>query len=197
MLNYLKPIQSIKIFKFNTLMHKIQITFVPTPEPTGEIIPMAFSTRTDSWEYIVATRENNQFLYEHKVVLSNNGTVLQVLSADEAGQITEALAEDAFDIATQSVTLTLIDTYDDGTEYKLRIETAPITAPGSTTVLSGLYNPQLRIAEVSYLQDENQIHELEFIGAEDIRMGFAARVIRRPGEAFEIIHDDGDIVFSY
>lgn len=178
-------------------MHKIQIAFVPTPDPEGEIVPMAFSSRADSWEFTVATRANDQFLYEHKVVLSNNGTVLQVLSAGEDGQITEALAEDAFDIATQSITLTLIDTYDDGSEYKLRIETAPIAQPGSTTVLSGLYNPQLRIAEVTYLQDENQIQELEFIGAEDIRMGFAARVIRRPGEAFEVIHDNGNIVFSY
>lgn len=178
-------------------MHKIQITFVPTPDPKGEIVPMAFSSRGDAWEFIVATRENNQFLYEHKVTLSNNGTVLQVLSKDAEGQITEALSENAFDIASQSIQMTLVDTYDDGSEYKLRIETTPIEQPGSTTLLSGLYNPQLRIAEVTYMQDENQIQELEFIGAEDIRMGFAARVIRRPGEAFEVLHDNGNIVFSY
>jgi hypothetical protein len=93
--------------------------------------------------------------------------------------------------------MTLIDTNDDGSEYKLRIEADTVQNPSSRTVLSHLYNPQIRIAEVTYLQDNNLITELSFIGAEDIRMGFTARVMRRPNETFAICNQQGDVVFIY
>jgi hypothetical protein len=178
-------------------MHKIQITFVPTPEPKGDIIPMALSSRVNSWEFIIAKRKDDRFIYEHKPIFEKKGTVLQVLSRDDNGFVSLALPENAFDIRDYALKMTLIDTYDDGSEYKLRIEVDTIKDPKSKTVLSNLYNPQIRIAEVTYLQDNNIITELEFIGAEDIRMGFAARVLRRPNETFTISNEKGDIVFNY
>jgi hypothetical protein len=178
-------------------MHKIQITLVPTPEPEGEIIPLALSTRTDFWEFPVATFSNGVFIYENKVVLSNNGSVLQILSKGSDGQITEALAENAFDLINETLKVMLIDTYDDGSEYKLRITAENLQMPSSSALLSRLYNPQLRIAEVSYLQGSNVVRELNFIGAEDIRMGFTARIIRRPGEFFQISNENGDISLKY
>jgi hypothetical protein len=179
-------------------MQKIQISFLPTPEPEGEVQATAFDTRATSWEYVIARLHNKRYQYEHKLALYNNGRVLQVLAQDNGGRITEALPHNAFPLMDQTLLLELIDTYGDGAEYKIRITSDRLINPQSTITLRQGRNPQIRIVEVSYMQDTTQTQELNLIGAEDIRPGYAARFVQQPGETVAISSDrNGTLTLQY
>jgi hypothetical protein len=94
----------------------------------------------------------------------------------------------------------LIDLHGDGSEYILRIEAAANPNPETRIVLEANdYPPQLRIAEVKYINPTETKKVLDFIGTEDIRMGLhiAARAVRRADETFGLIHENGNIIFWY
>ena len=178
-------------------MPKILITLVPIPSLEKEVIPLATITKASIWEFPIASFIGDRFRFDHKVMLTNQGSVLQILSKDANGEITEALPENAFDLSKGSLKLLLLDVNGDRTQYKLRIEAGAVLPTTSVTVLSGRKNPQLQLAEVSYTRDTNIVHDLEFIGAVDIGMGFTARSILRPAEPFEIAYLNGDTIIKY
>lgn len=178
-------------------MRKIQIVVVPVTSPEKEVIPLALTTKASIWEFPIASVSDGQYVYDHKVVLTNQGSILQILSKDANGAVIEALSDNAFDLSKGPLKLLLIDVNGDKTQYKLRIEAGAVLPTTSVSVLSGRNNPQLQLAEVTYTRDANIVQDLEFIGAVDIGMGFTARSILRPAEPFEIAYLNGDTIIKY
>ncbi len=180
-------------------MRTITINIPPLGTGGGANQPSGLENGSSPWEYIIATRSGGAYQYQHQVMLSHGGSVLQVLSQALDGSITQALEQNAFDLAQGPLVATLIDVNGDGTEFKLRLENESLSNPLSAIVLPPGTNRQLRISEVSYTQGNGVIETLGFIGADDIRMGFSAQFMRVTGESFEINYNTNsqDLTLKY
>lgn len=173
---------------------------IPTLEVEEVAVnPIALDARPLLWEFPIAKRIDGVYQYEHKVKLSNGGSVLQVLSQAADGGITESLPENAFDLTQEPLAALLVDVHGNGSEFKLRLQTSTLPDPLSITVLAPNVNRQIQIAQMSYTQGADVIETLGFIGADDIRIGFSGRFTRMPGESFQINYEAGtqNIVLLY
>jgi hypothetical protein len=180
-------------------MNRIQITFIPTHEPEGEIIPATTRALDSSRKFEIASfnSETKRFSYKHKVVLVKKGAILQVLSKDKDGRITQALPENAFDLAIQPVVITLVDVNKDGLNYVLQIQSGRLEDAKNKIILSDRYNPQLQIVEVLTIQNDISTKGLGFIGVDDIRIGLAAQFFNKPGTPFEVSFDGKNVAFAF
>jgi hypothetical protein len=180
-------------------MNRIQITFIPTHEPEGEIIPVTTRAIDTSRKFEIASfnPETKRFSYKHKVVLVKKGAILQVLSKDRDGRITQALPEDAFDLASQPMIMTLIDVNNDGLNYVLQIQSGRLADAKNKIVLSDKYNPQLQLVEVLTIQNDIPTKGLDFIGVDDIRIGLTAQFFNKAGIPFEVSFDGKNVAFVF
>lgn len=180
-------------------MQKIKVLIPSLEASEVEVEPLALLAKVDFRDFDIAQRDETNYVYEHKIRLSNGGAVLQVLSKGADGRITEPRPEDTYDLTSQPLRLEIIDVHGDGFLFKLRIQPINLSTSASKIVVVEKANRQLQIAQISYSKGADTINTLGFIGADDIRAGFAGRFLRLPGETFQLSYETEtkNIVFYY
>ncbi len=179
-------------------MQKIQISFIPTPEPEGEDISRidANALGVLPAEYDLATLENGRYRYHHKLSLTNAGTVLQIITKDANNKFTVATLQNAFQLTGKAVCMELVDVSGNRSKYILRLTDASLSA-GSSQILRSTRNPQLWLAEVTNTEGTSKTKVLNIIGTEDIRPSLQSRILIPSGQPTEVLSNAGDILLKY
>jgi|GEM_PF-6487876 hypothetical protein len=179
-------------------MQKIQISFIPVSEPEGEDINRfgANALGVLPAEYDLATLENGRYRYHHKLMLTNTGSVLQIITKDADNKFTVATLQNAFLLTDKAVCMEVIDFYGDHSKYILKLTETSLAA-GSSQILHSARNPQLKLAEVTTIEGTGKTKELNIIGTEDIRPGLQSRVLIPPGQPTEVFANAGNILLKY
>lgn len=180
-------------------MQQSTITFLATPDPGGPSSPNNSSPVDET--YLIATDDGSNVSFEHKLILTEEGAFLQVVTKDNQGEFTVALDENAFPIDNEFVGIELLapETTQYGTEYSVRIFKDSSTENPDTdseVLLAANRSPQITMAMVAHDNGTIIAQELNFIGAFDIRIGFTApRVLLRPGEIVYVqLQSGGDFI---
>lgn len=183
-----------------TTQRKTSFVFVPVPEARLPKRLELVEERSLPVEYPLARLGNTEYLFEHKITLLRDTTSgeleLQVLSPGPLGDLDLALPEDRFSLTGRFLRLTLIDVAGDTSEYKIRIELGSMTSPASRLTLSRNTNPIFGVALARYENGTQSESQLDFIGAIDIRGGYAPTVKTSvsAGEPVELGSVSGDLV---
>lgn len=180
-------------------MQQSTITYLATPDPGAPTTPNSSSPVEET--YLIATDDGTSVSFEHKLILTDEGALLQVVTKDNRGEFTVALDENAFPIDDEFVGIELLapDSTQYGTEYSVRIFKDSSTEnpdADSEVWLAANRSPQITMAMVAHDNGSSIVQELNFIGTTDIRIGFtAARTLIRPGETVYVqLQSGGDFV---
>lgn len=188
-------------------MQSTTITFLPTPLPDVNFI-IRGEEEDMSQNFPIASFNGSDLNFEHKLTLSREGTVLQVMTRDENGLFTEALPQNAFGIADEFVGIQLLSPVSgqNGFQYSARIfkdyKTRNTVVPGtlSQIVLTDASNnpPQVLFAQIRHQNGNSMVQEIGFIGTTDMRPALASRVFIRPGETVYVKRAaGGNLIFQF
>lgn len=177
--------------------------FIPVPEPQFAKALATEEEGTLPAEYALARYAGGVYDFDHKFALVteplSGHTAFQVLTKDASGEFTVAQPENRFTIENRFIKISLIDIYDDGSEYKFRLEEGMLTTPANRVVLPAGRRPNFVITETQYSAGTTQTSELNFIGSIDIRAGLTSqvRVVLSPGNNLELSALNGDLIFQH
>lgn len=177
--------------------------FIPVPEPQFAKALTAEEEGTLPVDYSLARYVNGVYDFDHKFALVadpvSGHTAFQVLTKDASDEFTVADPENRFSIEDRFIKISLIDIYDDGSEYKFRLEEGTLTQPGNRVVLPSARRPDFVVTETVFTTETTQTSELNFIGSIDIRAGLTGRVqvVLSPGNSLELCAINGDLIFQH
>lgn len=178
--------------------------FIPVPEPQfAKALSSEEEEGTLPAEYALARYDNGVYEFDHKFAVVTDPvtghSVFQVLTKDASDEFTVADPENRFTIEDRFIKISLIDIYDDGSEYKFRLEEGTLTQPANRVVLPSAQEPEFVITATQYTAGTSQTMELNFIGSIDIRAGLSGRVrvVVSPGNSLELCAINGDLIFQH
>ena len=187
-------------------MQSTTITFLPTALPDIDYIVRGDEDISETFP--IAEYNGSTLSFSHKITLSGTGKILQVMTQDEDGLFTEALAENAFGIDGDFLGIELLSPVSgqNGFRYSARFfkdsNTRNSKVPGtlSEIILPDASNnpPQVLFAEVTDTSGTTIARGMGFIGTVDIRAASYARLFVRPGETVYVKRDSrGNLVFQF
>lgn len=177
--------------------------FIPVPQPQFAKALTVEEEGSLPAEYSLARYAGGVYDFDHKFALVadplSGHTAFQVLTKGASGEFTVAQPENRFPIENRFIKISLTDIYDDGSEYKFRLEEGTLIQPANRVVLPAGRRPNFVITETRYTAGTTQTLELNFIGSIDIRAGLTSqvRVVLSPGNSLELCVINGDLIFQH